>query len=142
MTPAGIAVALEPFGQVSGDLTIEGAGGLLSPLGEGFNSRNLMAALRATPLVVCPNRLGTVNQVLLTLEALPPSAKSGTRVVLVSLPKSDASAKTNLTLLAEHFDGGRIFLLPWLGGNFYLANGLKNPQIRKMLQGLASEIFR
>ena len=50
---------------------IEGAGGLLSPLGEDFDSRDLIAALRATPIVVCPNRLGAVNQVLLTLEALP-----------------------------------------------------------------------
>ena len=53
-------------------LLVEGAGGLLSPLGEDFNSRDLIAALRATPIVVCPNRLGVVNQVLLTLEALPP----------------------------------------------------------------------
>ena len=52
-------------------LLIEGAGGLLSPLGENFNSRDLIVALRATPIVVAQNRLGAVNQVLLTLEALP-----------------------------------------------------------------------
>jgi len=40
---------------------IEGAGGLLSPLGENFDSRDLLTALRATPIVVCPNRLGAVN---------------------------------------------------------------------------------
>src|ERR1700690_504574 len=50
---------------------IEGAGGLLSPLGVNFDSRDLIAALRATPMVVCPNRLGAVNQILLTLCALP-----------------------------------------------------------------------
>src|SRR5208282_5318771 len=54
-------------------LLVEGAGGLLSPLGENFDSRDLIAALRATPMVVCPNRLGAVNQVLLTLAALPRS---------------------------------------------------------------------
>src|SRR5216117_143726 len=37
---------------------VEGAGGLLSPLGEDFNSRDLMIALRAIPIVVCSNRLG------------------------------------------------------------------------------------
>ena len=53
---------------------VEGAGGLLSPLGGNFDSRDLIAALCATPMVVCPNRLGAVNQVLLTLAALPRSA--------------------------------------------------------------------
>jgi len=40
-----------------------------------------------------------------------------TRVVLMSPPKPDAATKTNAGLLAEHFDGKRIFQLPWLGGN-------------------------
>ena len=52
-------------------LLVEGAGGLLSPLGENFDSRDLILKSHATPIVVCPNRLGAVNQVLLTLEALP-----------------------------------------------------------------------
>src|SRR5215831_11882028 len=39
-------------------LLIEGAGGLLSPLGEDFSSRDLIAALNATPIIVCLNRLG------------------------------------------------------------------------------------
>ena len=70
---------------------VEGAGGLLSPLGENFDSRDLIAALRATPMVVCPNRLGAVNQVLLTLAALPRSASCRARVVLMSPSKPDAS---------------------------------------------------
>ncbi len=63
-------------------LLVEGAGGLLSPLGEDFNSRDLIESLGATPIVVCPNRLGAVNQVLLTLEALPRCrpAQSASRV--------------------------------------------------------------
>ena len=59
---------------------VEGAGGLLSPLGENFDSRDLLTALRATPMVVCPNRLGAVNQVLLTLEALPKNFRRKARV--------------------------------------------------------------
>src|SRR5450755_4375727 len=43
-------------------LLVEGAGGLLSPLGEDFNSRDLILALRAAPLVAAQNRLGVVNQ--------------------------------------------------------------------------------
>jgi dethiobiotin synthetase len=119
-------------------LLIEGAGGLLSPLGENFNSRDLMASLRATPLVVCPNRLGAVNQVLLTLEALPRGAAAKARVVLVSPPEPDTATKTNAGLLAERFDGKRIFLLPWLGRRFDWARGLENLQVRKSVQELAS----
>ena len=51
-------------------LVVEGAGGLLSPLGENFDSRDLIVALRAIPIIVAPNRLGVVNHVLLTLEVL------------------------------------------------------------------------
>jgi dethiobiotin synthetase len=125
-------------------LLIESAGGLLSPLGENFNSRHLIAALRGTPIVVCPNRLGAVNQVLLTLEALPPSAKAKALIVLMSSPKPDASTKTNAALMAEQFDGNRIFLFPRLGRNFDLANGLRNPRVRNTLRELTSalKIFR
>jgi dethiobiotin synthetase len=121
-----------------GVLLIEGAGGLLSPLGENFDSRDLIASLRATPIVVCPNRLGAVNQVLLTLEALQPSAAAKARVVLMSPSEPDASTKANADLLAEHFDGKRIFPVPWLGKRFNLARGLENLPVRKALRWLAS----
>jgi len=116
---------------------IEGAGGLLSPLGVNFDSRDLIAALRATPMVVCPNRLGAVNQVLLTLAALPRSASCRARVVLMSPSKPDASASTNVGLLAEFLGAKRIFCLPWLGGRFDPEKAMKNPRVRQTLQALA-----
>jgi dethiobiotin synthetase len=120
-------------------LLVEGAGGLLSPLGDDFDSRDLMAALRATPIIVGSNRLGAVNQILLTLEALSRGMTARARVVLMSPPKPDASTKTNTGLLAEHFDGKRIFQLPWLGGQFDWARASGNSQVPKTLQQLASE---
>jgi dethiobiotin synthetase len=89
-------------------LLVEGAGGLLSPLGENFNSRDLIKATRATPVIVAPNRLGVVNQVLLTLEALPKNLRSQARVVLMPTPKPDGSTKSNARLLAEFFNAKRI----------------------------------
>ncbi|MGB7769363.1 MAG: dethiobiotin synthase [Verrucomicrobiia bacterium] len=118
-------------------LLIEGAGGLLSPLGEDFNSRDLIASLRATPIIVCPNRLGVVNQVLLTLEALPHSVAAKARVVLMSPPKPCISSKTNAHLLAEHFDGKRIFPLPWLGGRIDSKRALKESRVKRTLRALA-----
>jgi dethiobiotin synthetase len=117
---------------------IEGAGGLLSPLGENFNSRDLLTALRATPIVACPNRLGAVNQVLLALEALPKSFRRQARVVLRSPPKPDAATVSNATLLAEFFDAKRIFLLPWLGGQFEAGKVLRDLRTRRTLRNLAT----
>lgn len=117
-------------------LLVEGAGGLLSPLGENFDSRDLIAALRATPIVVCPNRLGAVNQVLLTLAALPRSASCRARVVLMSPSKPDASTSTNVSLLAEFLDAKRIFCLPRLGGRFDPEKVLKDSRIRRTFRVL------
>jgi dethiobiotin synthetase len=117
-------------------LLVEGAGGLLSPLGENFDSRDLIAALRATPMVVCPNRLGAVNQVLLTLAALPRSASCRARVVLMSPSKPDAATNTNIGLLAEFFDAQRIFCLPRLGGRFDPEKVLKDSRVRRTFREL------
>jgi len=90
-------------------LVVEGAGGLLSPLGEDFNSRDLIVALRAMPIIIAPNRLGVVNHVLLTLEALPKKLRAKARVVLMPLRRPDSSAKSNAKLLAEFLDAKQIF---------------------------------
>jgi dethiobiotin synthetase len=118
-------------------LLVEGAGGLLSPLGEHFNSRDLILALRATPLVVAQNRLGIVNHLLLTLEALPETFRRKTKLVLMSPPRPDASTRVNTELLAEFFAAKRIFTLPWLGENFSAGEVLKNPLVRRTLRALA-----
>jgi dethiobiotin synthetase len=117
-------------------LLVEGAGGLLSPLGENFNSRDLILALRAIPIIVAQNKLGVVNQILLTLEALPKNLRAKARVVLMSPLKPDASAKTNSKLLAE-FTDAKIFSLPWLGRNFPRAEVLKNPKVKRTLAALS-----
>jgi dethiobiotin synthetase len=121
-------------------LLVEGAGGLLSPLGENFNSRDLITALRARPFIVAPNQLGIVNHILLTLEALPFTAAKQARVVLMSPPRPDAASKTNLDLLAEFFDAGRIFTLPWLGQGFDAGQALENVRVRQTLRALLGRI--
>jgi dethiobiotin synthetase len=115
---------------------IEGAGGLLSPLGGNFDSRDLIAALQATPMVVCPNQLGAVNHVLLTLAALPRSASGRARVVWMSPSKPDASTSTNASLLAGFLDAKRIFCLPWLGRRFDPEQVLKDSRTRRTFRGL------
>jgi dethiobiotin synthetase len=95
-------------------VVIEGAGGLLSPLGEDFASRELIVALRATPVIVCPNRLGAVNQTLLAVSALPGELARETRVVLMSPRRADAASLTNAPLLGEFLGRERVQVFPWI----------------------------
>ena len=117
-------------------LLVEGAGGLLSPLGENFDSGDLIAALGATPVVVAPNRLGAVNHVLLTLDALPPRAAAAAPVVLMAPQKTDAAGRMNPKLLAEFLRRKRIFALPWLAG-FSPDEACKKAPARRTLRALA-----
>jgi dethiobiotin synthetase len=116
---------------------VEGAGGLLSPLGEDFDSRDLIAALRATPIIVAPNQLGAVNHVLLTLAALPKDLRTRAKVVWMSPPKPDLAAAANVRLLARFFPRERIFTLAWFGKPVAVAAVLQRPQVRRTLAALA-----
>jgi len=95
-------------------VVVEGAGGLLSPLGADFDNRDLLVALRACPLIVAPNRLGAVNQVRLVLAALPSGTRKRAVVVLVGHPRPAAIERSNAELLGEGFDAWRIHRWPWL----------------------------
>ena len=118
-------------------ILIEGAGGLFSPLGENFDSRDLIVALRATPIIVCPNRLGAVNQVLLSIHALPRRTAWHARVVLMSPPKPDSATGTNAGLLARFLGAGKIFQMPWLGSRFDTTQIMKNSRLWWTLHALA-----
>jgi dethiobiotin synthetase len=115
-------------------LVVEGAGGLLSPLGKGFDSRDLILDLGATPIVVAPNRLGVVNHLLLTLEALPKKSRDRARIVLMSSPTPDPSAATNVKLLTEFFPARKVFSLPWFGKR--LSSSVNNPRVKLILLSL------
>ena len=119
-------------------ILVEGAGGLLSPLGENFDSRDLILKLRAAPIVAAQNQLGAVNQILLTLEALPKPFRQKTKIVLMSPPKPDAATNSNIQLLAEFFPAKRIFTLPFFGRKFELNGALKNSRARQTLRALAA----
>ncbi len=95
-------------------LLIEGAGGLLSPLGEGFDARDLIVDLKARPIIVCPNRLGAVNQVRLVLAALPPAEARRSTVALMLSTAGSLVTRTNASLLGELLPGNRVLSIPRL----------------------------
>ncbi|MDR3455811.1 MAG: dethiobiotin synthase [Verrucomicrobiae bacterium] len=116
---------------------VEGAGGLLSPLGEDFDSRDLLLALRACVIIVAPNQLGVVNHVRLTLAALPEKLRDQAGVVLMSPAKPDAATAGNLKLLEEFVLPEKILTLPWLGKNHSTNQALQKPPVKRVLQKLS-----
>lgn len=112
---------------------VEGAGGLLSPLGEKFDSRDLILALRAAPIVVCPNRLGAINQSLLVLAALPRNCSRKAQVVLMSPERPDSAARSNPRLLSELLGDGRVHVLPWLEYPRQCGRALSNRRIHEAI---------
>jgi dethiobiotin synthetase len=93
-------------------LLVEGAGGLLSPLGEDYSNRELITGVRARPWIVCPDRLGAVGQARLVLSALPPAIERRAQVVLVGQKPADPAARWNAALLGEAIGGDRVHTMP------------------------------
>lgn len=138
VTQAQVVAHVRAVAEKSELVVVEGAGGLLSPLGEAFDSRDLIVALRATPVVVSPNRLGAVNQVLLVLAALPRGIANRAQVVLMNPPRMELAARTNLKLLAAFVPESRIHTLDWLGKHPFTTVAGNRPATRKTLERLTS----
>jgi dethiobiotin synthetase len=115
---------------------VEGAGGILSPLGEGFSTRELILGLGADVIVVARNQLGVVNHVRLTVEALPPLRAARARVALMSPPRPNPASRTNQSLLAEFVDPAHIASVPWVPDIRSLAVAATRPAMRAALDAL------
>lgn len=74
LSAAREGVVVEPgaldLPQIVGPLVVEGAGGALVPLREGFTFANQMARWQAPVIIVARTGLGTINHSLMTIEAL------------------------------------------------------------------------
>ena len=79
---------------------VEGAGGLLVPILQGYNFRDLASDLKLGVILIAPNRLGTINHTLLTAESVQ---NAGLQLSLVILNELDAeptlAAQTNQSIL-------------------------------------------
>ena len=117
-------------------VVVEGAGGLLSPLGENLNARDLIIALSAVPIIVCPNRLGVVNHALLTIEALPRVIARRAPLVLMSPRRPDLASRTNPRLLSEILGPDRVHAFPWLPVAGASGRALASVRVRHVLEAL------
>src|SRR5690348_12102994 len=109
-------------------LLIEGSGGLLVPLGEGYTVRDLIARLACEVVVVSRNQLGTINHTLLTVEALQRAPRAQRFVVRPQAPvvggaafmdsaARDVSRRSNAAILSQLLAPVRLIGVPFLGRN-------------------------
>jgi dethiobiotin synthase len=84
-SPENISVALTDFAlpAVAGPIVVEGAGGVLVPLGSGATMADLIARFALPVVLVARTALGTINHTLLSLEALRTRGLCVAGVVLV-----------------------------------------------------------
>jgi dethiobiotin synthetase len=124
-------------------LLVEGAGGLLSPLGDDFDNRDFGAALGYPGLIVASNRLGAINQVRMTIECWQkgPTQSQSILGVALSDTSNDPSLvmQTNLTDMRSWLDHEQIplYYLPYRSSELtgdpvsqILLHRLNNPMLR------------
>lgn len=107
-------------------LVIEGAGGLLVPVGKNWFIRDLIVALDCDVIVVSLNKLGTINHTLLTLHALQERTSKQVQVVFMDRKRPDPSAKTNASFTMEVIDDKVVERIGYLGKN---ATGAQRLQV-------------
>lgn len=87
-------------------LIVEGAGGLFSPLADGYSNADLAKDLGATMVLVAENRLGVIHQVVATTLAATHYGDEGLTLagVILNQPMSrtDVSAATNADELKKY----------------------------------------
>ncbi len=121
-------------------LLVEGAGGLLAPLGRNYTARDLIRRLDCKTLVVCPNRLGVINHLMLTAEALQSAGIEEFTVLMMGVRKPDLSARSNPRMLRQRLPENPVFCLPWLGLRASTAAGAKKNA--KYLKKTLAQLFR
>jgi dethiobiotin synthetase len=110
-----IEKALERIRAISKEcdcLLIEGAGGLLTPLGERFSALQLIANLGGRVLCVAQNKLGAINHSVLTLQALQDVDVERIELILMGASRPDASGVGNAKILRELIRPIRVHEIP------------------------------
>jgi dethiobiotin synthetase len=129
--PEAVLDHIHAVGRNADVTLVEGAGGILVPILPHYTFADLASALEGKVLVVAPNRLGTLNHTMLTVEALRLRGVENTRVVLIDQAKPDPSAQSNPDVL-EKILAEPIERLPWFGLDPLSDTGVK--KIRKNFQ--------
>lgn len=97
-------------------LLVEGAGGLLVPITNTVSYAGLFARWECEVVLVAGNRLGVLNHVLLTVQAVEQSGLPLAGVVLTSINDHDptVSEATNYDVLCQLLPHTRMLRFPWV----------------------------
>ena len=120
-------------------LLIEGIGGVLVPLGEGYSVLDLIAKLGCPALVASRDRLGTINHTLLTCAVMQHAGIKRLKVVLMSSPETDSAANFNRRILSELLAPVSVLPVPFLGRNATRLGALKANE-KKLKKTLAQTL--
>jgi len=93
---------------------IEGAGGLLTPITWEKSALDLAKELKAGAVVAAVDKLGTINQTLLTVDELEHGGITVLGIILSEPEKADESTKTNAQALQRMRPGLKVFEVPRL----------------------------
>lgn len=86
-------------------LLVEGAGGLMSPLDEGYFNADLARDLNAEVIIVAADRLGVINHTLLTLMAAKTCGLKVLGIILNRIhPLPDPSVDSNQQAILQYAD--------------------------------------
>ena len=123
-----------------GCLLIEGSGGLLVPLGEGYSVLDLIAQLRCKVVVAARNQLGVINHTLLTLKIMQVAGIKNITVSLMNRKHSDISALSNKQTLQEILRPIPVYVIPFLGVNAHRTQAIttNRTKLKKTLALIAN----
>ena len=118
VTSSQVLAAIRQMRKRCDVLLVEGAGGLLAPLGAGYyTAENVIAALRCDVVVVARNQLGTLNHTALVIRVLRKIRGIGKiRLVLNQNGVADESVESNAAVLGRWLKPLSISEIPKLLG--------------------------
>jgi dethiobiotin synthetase len=122
-------------------LLVEGVGGVMVPLAGGYTVRDLIRSLECKTIVVCPNRLGTINHTLLTAKSLEDAGIKEVTIAMMSVRKPDISAASNRRMIRRMLPAIPVFSLPYLGLRAATAGAVKKnvKYLKKTLARVAGD---
>ncbi|MCH2548029.1 MAG: dethiobiotin synthase [Alphaproteobacteria bacterium] len=133
-TPKDVLVFCENAMAHKGISLIEGAGGVMTPLLNGFTQADLIEKLHIPAIVVTGNYLGAISHCLCTLEAMQARGIDVCAVIVNATQEDGTSLQQMQTTLAQHMKKAiPLFTVPYISHK-------KDTEIWKQLP-LLTEIF-
>lgn len=106
-------------------LLVEGCGGLKVPITDHLFLIDVIAELKCPVILVGANKLGVLNHVLLSVEALKTRGLRKITIALMGQGSVDASTKTNPKILSDLLKPLPVFSIEFLGKELDSADGIK-----------------